>query len=220
MQSHISILHVDDDPSVLEITEQVARRHDGLEIRSTTDPTDALGSLGDVDCVVSDSVRTADGDLFVAAARRHDPDVPIVLFTAKDWQDVLAEARESAAAGYVRKGDADAFEELFDRVAAVAGPAAESDDVFEIPDFQGDDGWTIVDRYDPAADDELAVWLVDAVDRHTRYDALDCPPIFDIVDPEALEELIETATDIAVGFRYLDYQIGLNADGDLAIRSA
>jgi CheY-like chemotaxis protein len=213
--SQRTVLHVDDDPAVLDVTRRAAARRDGLEVRTSTDPDAALADVGAVDCVVGDSVRTTDGEAFVVAARRTDPDVPVVLFTGTDWSDVAREAAGVGAAGYVRKGDPGALDALLDRVEAVTGDAGVPGPI----ELDADCGWTVVGRYDPDEDGELAVWLAGELAAHAPFDAVDAPPLFDVVDPEALRDLLESTRNVTVTFQYLDYQVGLNAAGDLAVRS-
>ena len=219
MRDRLTLLHVDDDPDLLAVTDRMAAGRN-VAVRSTTDADAALDRLDGIDCVVGDSIRTADGESFVLAARRAAPDVPIVLFTAKEWEAVETAAAAAGADGYVQKGDAGSFRDLFDRIEAVAGTRRPERELFEVASLRDEPGWTVVDRYDRDADDELGVWLLEAIDRHTGHDVADCPPLFDVVDPEALDALLASTTEAVVDFRYLDYQLCIDALGDLAIRPA
>ncbi|MFC6719411.1 HalOD1 output domain-containing protein [Natrialbaceae archaeon GCM10025810] len=56
----------------------------------------------------------------------------------------------------------------------------------------GDDGAGDVDaRYDPAVDDSLTAVIVGAVARAVGCEPLEVEPLYDVLDPDALESLFE-----------------------------
>ncbi|TKX76265.1 response regulator, partial [Halorubrum sp. SD626R] len=85
MPEQIDVLHVDDDPSVLDLTSAYLDRElASVAVTSVTDPTEALDRLseGAFDCVVSDyDMPGMDGLAFFDALRERDRRVPFVLYT-------------------------------------------------------------------------------------------------------------------------------------------
>ena len=94
----ITVLHVDDDPDVLDITATFLQRADRrFEVVTETDPDAALDRLdGGVDCVVSDYQMPAmDGLAFLDAVRDEAPELPFVLFTGKGSEEIASDECDS-----------------------------------------------------------------------------------------------------------------------------
>ncbi|MFC4357316.1 response regulator [Halobium salinum] len=123
MDRQLSVLHVDDDPSFLRLT---GRRIDAEEYRTrfvtatTAEEAFSLLDGGRFDCVVSDSIRTSDGESFVVALRRQYPDLPVVLFTGAEWDRVADDAQRAGVTAYVQKSGETSVETLEQELAAVA----------------------------------------------------------------------------------------------------
>ena len=131
VSSPIRVLHVDDDPDVLDLAESMlARELPGAAVLTTTDPKEALAMAGEVDCLVSDlAMRPWDGlDLLDRVRKRH-PDLPFVLYTSKGADEVASEALARGATDFVRKRPGRVGSELLaNRIAnAVAARRAASD---------------------------------------------------------------------------------------------
>lgn len=123
-EPEVTVLHVDDDPDVgplvCHFLEDVVER---VTVVTETDSAVALDRIArvDVDCVVSDlDMPGRDGlDLAMAIDATH-PDVPVVLFTSRDWQTVAGETGSEHVSAYVRKeGGHRQFERLARRVRAL-----------------------------------------------------------------------------------------------------
>lgn len=129
--THLRLLHVDDDPDFLDLSARVFGGFgDRYAVETVDDAGAALDRLarGGVDCLVSDSLRTATGEAFVVAARRAAADLPIVFRTGSEWDAVATDADAAGTAGYVRKGRGD-FARLRETVDVAATFHLEDDEV-------------------------------------------------------------------------------------------
>ncbi|RXK51492.1 ATP-binding response regulator [Halorientalis pallida] len=103
----VRVLHVDDDPEIVDLAATFLRREDErLDVASAETASEALESVraGDVQCLVSDyHLPDMDCAEFVAAVHDVDPDLPCILFTGRDRARIDADI-ESAITGYLQKG--------------------------------------------------------------------------------------------------------------------
>lgn len=108
MPGTITILLVDEDTDVLELTETFLEREDGaLEVTTETSASDALERLesGSFDCVVSDySMPSMEGMEFLEAVRERSPGMPFFFFTGKNRSEIEAAAGSAEITGHVQKG--------------------------------------------------------------------------------------------------------------------
>lgn len=84
----ITVLHVDDDPSVLDVTKAALEDgYDRLRVHTARDVRPAVALLDEVtpDCVVSEStLPTATGVEFYGIIRRYLGPIPFILFTREE----------------------------------------------------------------------------------------------------------------------------------------
>lgn len=118
---HVRVLHVDDDPAVLDLTADFLERLDGeMTLLSETDPRAVPERLEteDIDCVISDKrMPECDGVELCRRVREDHPDLPFVLFTSERRDGVLEEAMEAGATDFVAKEPGvEQYELLADRV--------------------------------------------------------------------------------------------------------
>ena len=214
MSGHVSVLHVDDEPDVLDLSKQLFDRTDSslsmVTAGSGPEGVEAL-QTHDVDCIVSDSVRMPDGQSFIEAASR-ETDAPIVLFTAKEWRDVADDAIAADVSEYVRKADPADYEDVIGHVRHLSGGSAEEADRRHL-----------IGRHDFSSNVELGVSIVEAVERFVDTDATELDPLYDAVDADALERLLapsargRTAEDVEVHFSYADLDLTVTASGSITV---
>lgn len=118
----ISVLHVDDEPAVGELTATFLERvDDSLDVQTVESGRAALEVLDSerVDCVVSDyDMPEMDGLRLLEAVRETNPDLPFVLFTGKGSEEIASEAITAGVTDYLQKGSGrDQYELLANRVA-------------------------------------------------------------------------------------------------------
>ena len=104
----IVVLHVDDEPDVLEITAEFLRMENAaFEFLSETSAEAGMAVIGetDVDCVVSDyRMPGTDGLEFLSQVRAAHPDLPFVLFTGQGSEEIAADAISAGVTDYLQKG--------------------------------------------------------------------------------------------------------------------
>lgn len=220
------VLHVDDDTGILDVgTASLRQTGEDVTVLVHDDPESALETLSSkpVDCVVSDSIQLADGTPFVERARDLDGTVPIVLFTGSEWDAVAETAETIEAASYVRKGSPDAFGELSRRVDAML-----DGDEPTVRPHTLDDGWTVIGRHDWRTTVDLATTIVEAMTAHTAMDPAVVPPLFDVVDADALTVLLAprehrglaaTDTHVETRFEWADHELRVTSAGTIAVRA-
>jgi len=124
--AEITVLVVDEDPELLELTETFLERGaDEITVETETDTGTAIDRArnGAIDCVVSDfRMPGMDGIELFEELCTHRPQLPFFLFTAAD-RDVEAAAAEAGVTGYVQKGSGtDHYDQLTEQIlAAVDG---------------------------------------------------------------------------------------------------
>lgn len=237
MTFQCTVLHVDDDPAVLDVSSDLADVHDEVNWLTASDPGTGLELLSthDIDCLVSDSFRAADGDPFVARAASAFPDLPVVLFTSMDYEALDPDVRDSGAE-YVKKGSSEPFDSLFDHILTVVDDADHSTSTVDpapratTRDAGGDDSapveqWVPIGRYRPTEGDDLATVIVTAVEAYTDRSATEFPPLYDAVDADALASLVRrtdgrTRDHVQVRFVYADEELAVTGDGLVLVRSA
>ena len=120
MPGAIDVLHVDDDPSVLDLTEAYFERElDAVAVTSVTDPETALDRLDEAafDCVVSDyDMPAMDGLEFFETLRERHRKIPFVLYTGKGSEEIASQALNAGVTGYFQKGGPEQLRRLANRV--------------------------------------------------------------------------------------------------------
>jgi PAS domain S-box-containing protein len=118
--SAASVLHVDDDPALLELTaEFLTRTQSAVDVHSVTDVEQALSVLDTepVGCIVSDyDMPGTTGLEFLDTVREAYPDLPFILYTGKGSEEIASEAINAGVTGYLQKGGAEQHRRLVNRV--------------------------------------------------------------------------------------------------------
>ena len=103
----ITVLHVDDDPEITDLTAAFLEREDDrFTVETATGADEGLARLaeGGVDCIVSDyDMPGMDGIAFLEAVREDHPDLPFVLYTGKGGEAVASEAISAGVTDYLQK---------------------------------------------------------------------------------------------------------------------
>jgi PAS domain S-box-containing protein len=117
----VRVLHVDDDPAILELAAaQLARATTRLRVTTATSVESALAHLETetVDCVVSDHEMPEETGLeFLTRLRATGCDVPFILFTGEGSEEIASRAISAGVTDYLQKGlGTDQFLVLANRV--------------------------------------------------------------------------------------------------------
>ena len=126
------LLHVDDDPAILDLTSAFLDRELDWEVTTLTEsePEVALSRIVDdaeasdagvnVDCIISDyDMSGMDGLAFFEALRDHGITTPFILYTGKGSEEIASQALNAGVTGYFQKGGPDQQRRLANRVEQV-----------------------------------------------------------------------------------------------------
>ena len=106
--SSITVVHLDDDADILELTREFIERNNGrITMEGHLEPEPALSRIieGKVDCVVTDyKMANMDGLSFLREVRETDPTLPVIFFTGKGSEEIASEAISLGVTDYLQKG--------------------------------------------------------------------------------------------------------------------
>ncbi|MFW6382637.1 MAG: HalOD1 output domain-containing protein [Haloferacaceae archaeon] len=69
----------------------------------------------------------------------------------------------------------------------------------------------------PGVRTTVSVRVVEAVASATGRDELTLPPLYDAVDPDALDTLTEGTRDVEISFVYAGYEVTVGSDGEVTL---
>jgi len=103
----ITVLHVDDDPDLSELTATfLERESDRMRVETAADAADALDRLadGEFDCVVSDyDMPGQNGIELLETVRERFQALPFILYTGKGSEEIASEAISAGVTEYLQK---------------------------------------------------------------------------------------------------------------------
>ena len=107
MPEKIRVLYVDDEPNLLDIGKQFLEQSGDFTVTTATGAPDAIRLLEQekFDTIISDyQMPEMDGIEFLVEVRTRFGPIPFILFTGKGREEVVIEALNSGADGYLQKG--------------------------------------------------------------------------------------------------------------------
>lgn len=213
-------LFVDDDPNATELYAEYFARSANFTPMTALSAEEALTDLerSDVDCLVSDSVYTGDGDPLVEVVKSSYPELPVMLYSGREPSDLPTHAAD----GYLKKATAseetkplNAPGESVHRLIAAAdsGPGEESSEE-----------WHCLGVFDWTETPDVSATVLSAFAEETGVDLAEAPPVFETIDPDALGALMahrttrDTSAEVSVQFPFEGYTIRISSDGSLQYR--
>lgn len=106
MNEEIRVLYVDDDHMSLRVRSERLEEYEQFEVVTATSVADGQRRLTDhrIDCVLSDlHMDTRTGLTFLKTVRRVHPDLPFILFSDDQSDDVIEEAFSAGVTDYIPK---------------------------------------------------------------------------------------------------------------------
>ncbi len=108
MADQIRVLHVDDDPDLVELAATFLEREDDrITVATASNASAGLAHLADheVDCVVSDhDMPGPNGIEFLETVRERIGEIPFILYTGKGSEAVASDAISAGVTDYLQKG--------------------------------------------------------------------------------------------------------------------
>ena len=106
-QRELRVLHVDDDPSITDLTQTFLEREDDrFAVRTATSADEGLQLLAEseIDCIVSDyQMPGINGIEFLESVAEDHPDLPFILYTGKGSEEIAGEAIRAGVTDYLQK---------------------------------------------------------------------------------------------------------------------
>lgn len=213
LQTH-RVLFVDDDPEAVDLYVEHFEQEADFEPVTAHSAADALGVIesANLDCVVTDSVETSDGDPLVSVAKRIRPTLPVILYSGQKPVDLPT-------------GDADAYLEKGETAATVSPLQALEESIRELlteetyqsaPDMAPEQDWHPLGVFD-WTETSASTALLEAVGKHTTVDPTAESPLYHTLDPDALDTLLRSVvnseTEALIRFEYADLEIAVSAQG-------
>jgi len=103
----ISLLYVDDEPALLELSKRYLERSGNFIVSIASSPLEAIGMLLEhsYDAIISDyEMPEMNGIEFLKHLRAEGNTIPFLIFTGRGREDVVIEALNNGADFYIQKG--------------------------------------------------------------------------------------------------------------------
>jgi PAS domain S-box-containing protein len=103
----ITVLHVDDEPALMDVTKHFLERDSTICVTTTTSVRDAIETLksSTFDAIISDyEMPEQDGIEFLKIVREGGNDTPFIIFTGRGREQAVIEALNNGADFYLQKG--------------------------------------------------------------------------------------------------------------------
>ena len=177
-ETEIHILHVDDQPSILDLTATMLQRQsDQFEIETVTSVSDGCDRLADTafDCIISDyDMPGQTGIEFLETVREEYSDFPFILYTGKGSEEIASDAISAGVTDYLQKGAGlDQYTVLANRVRNVVKVyrAQQTLSELKLKDRAMDTAPVGITVSDPSQDDNPLIYLNDRWTEITGYAA-------------------------------------------------
>ncbi|WP_435100603.1 PAS domain S-box protein [Halorubrum sp. N11] len=156
-EQQIQVLHVDDEPSLTDLTATFLEREDDkFTVETANNASEGLEQIDShlPDCIVSDyNMPGMDGLELLQGVREDNPDLPFILFTGKGGEEVASEAISADVTDYLQKGSgSETYELLANRIRNAVNTRRETkradrqEQLMRLTEFAGNTGGFELER--------------------------------------------------------------------------
>lgn len=216
-----TVLIADDVPEEAQLYAEYVGQQEGvssLTALSAEEALDRLAELG-VDCLVSDSLETADGESLVVAAKKRFPHLPVVLHSGRPRETLPSETADR----YLRKGNARDGGTALDTLVATISELTTPDGP-GVEEQQRD--WVRFGTYDWTDGSSPTVTVLQDIDARTEVDVTTMTPLYATVEPDVVNRFLlhavngDTAGETHIQFRVANYLVRCSVDGTVELAAA
>lgn len=219
------VLFVDDTPMEADLYEEYFIRDPTIVPITALSADEALSRLGntDIDCLVSDSVHTSDGEPLVTVAKQAYPELPVVLYSSRSPEELPTETVDAALRKGSNSDSLTPLETLGETIRELTDHESRSTaSVRTAPTRK----WNVIDTFDWDEQSYLPMTIIEALADHTGQELTEMEPLFATIDPDALDSLLTHAatrgadTSVVVEFQTSGYIFRIDSDGTVAYKTA
>jgi CheY-like chemotaxis protein len=221
--SRPTVLLVDDEPVEAEFYEEYLGRSGDLVPVTALSGDEALGTLqrDDIDCLVSDSVQTSAGRSLVEVAKEEYPELPVLLYSGRQREEVPADVADA----YLNKGAGSDTGTVLQTLSETVRHLANRDERHDASISSGSgDQWQPLGTVGDGLEDDASLAIIQALIEKTEVDLSHAAPLYDVVDPDALDQLVKHAAvsgsqnQLVVEFTFAGHVIRASGDGEIEYR--
>lgn len=220
-----TVLFVDDEPEEADFYAEYFDRHADIVPVTTLSADDALTILQEkeIDCLVSDSVHTTEGEPLVKVAKQRYPTLSVLLYSGRTPENLPTDVVDD----YLRKGTAtDAatiLGTLAERIRNLKAQTSLPQTPLGRPSGQE---WQYLGTFDWSDSKDTSSRVLNELADQTEFDPLESSPLFETINPDAIDQLFKhasadgTETDVVLQFSFAGYTIRLFSHGTVEYRDA
>lgn len=237
-QRSISVLHVDDEPSFADmVAMHLERSNSNLTVETEDRAQTALDRLASesIDCIVSDyQMPQMDGLELLDVVREEYPTLPFVLFTGKGSEEVAAEAINRGVDAYLQKEVGTAqYSVLAQQITTLVEKVQVEQRLATIehgthyPDSETGRCPGSPEREPDHLDTQcssVSEKVVQKVAEQEGTDPVDLPPLYEVIDPLALDRLVDSSESTnesslqSARFTYQGYTLTITGGGTIRLQ--
>lgn len=213
------VLLVDDDKAAIDMYREYFEHKTEFEPVTALSAADALAVIEreDLDCVVTDSVTTSDGDPLVSITKQTRPTLPVVLYSGREPADLPTEDADA----YLQKGTASATTSTLQPLEETIRDLLPDQPQESTHETVPDSAWQTLAVFD-WTETSPSTALLGALGEQTAFEPLAASSLYQTLDPDAFDALLKSLarneTDARIHFEYAGLELAVSARGRVRYR--